>query len=75
MQLQKTMNDAEKDSDEKRDEILKLKEKTNYDDLTYHYCNSKNKGNKRFTDFDNEFSFFKKIRDGSITLEKAKSNQ
>ena len=75
MQLQKTINDAEKDSDEKRNEILKLKEKTNYDDLTYHYYNSKNKGNKRFTDFDNEFSFFKKIRDGNITLEKAKSNQ
>ena len=30
---------------------------------------------KRFNGFDNSFSFFKKVRDGNITLGKAKKNQ
>ena len=60
---------------ENHSEILKLYEKINYDNLTYHYYKDKNIDNKRFTDFYNAFSFLKKIRDGNITLEKAKRNQ
>ena len=58
-------------TDEWCDEILKLRERINYVD---HY-KGKNIGVKCFYGFDNAFSFSKKIRDGYITLEKAKENQ
>ena len=53
---------------ERRDKILELSEKINYDDLTYHFKVS-NIREKSFNDFDKAFSSFEKIRDGNITLE------
>ena len=53
----KNKNKNNKLVDEIRNEIFKLSEKINNDDLTYLY-----KGDKSFNDFDNAFSFFVKIK-------------
>ena len=60
--------------DERRDKILKLREKINHYDLTYH-SKDKNIHEKSFNSLDNAFSFFKKINDGIIMLQKAEQNQ
>ena len=60
--------------DEKRNEILKLSEKCDYDDLAY-YQESKNIGDKSVNNIDDAFNIFKKIKDANITLAKAKKNQ
>ena len=54
--------------------MLELNEKTNFDDLTYHYKN-RQMGAKIFHDLDNAVKCFKSIRDGNITLEKAKKKK
>ena len=57
----KNKNKNNKLVDEIRNEIFKLSEKINNDDLTYLY-KSKNIGDKSFNDFDNALSFFLKIK-------------
>ena len=44
--------------DKRRDEILELTEKINYEDLMYHF-KIKNICENSFNDFDNVFKFFK----------------
>ena len=57
----KNKNKNNKLVDEIRNEIFKLSEKIDNDDLTYLY-KGKNIGDKSFNDFDNAFSFFVKIK-------------
>ena len=51
--------------------MLELSKKINYDDLAYHF-KGKYICEKSFNDFNIVFSFLRKIRDGNITLGKAK---
>ena len=53
--------------------MLGLKEKTTFDDLTYHYKDWQ-MGAEIFHDLDIALNFFEKIMDSNITLEK-KSKQ
>ena len=59
---------------DRHDEILKLSKTINYDYLTFDYKN-KNMREKVFNNFDNTFWFFKKIKNGEITLEKANTKK
>ena len=59
--------------DERKDEIIELTEKINFDDLTNYY-----KGNwapQKFDNFDNAFILFDKIKNGKIILQDTKANQ
>ena len=53
--------------------MLELSNKIRYDGLTYHF---KDRGipKKRFNEFDNAISLFKKTKDGKRTLEKVKQS-
>ena len=59
---------------ERSNEINTLNNKIKYDKLTYHFKNV-NKTPISFNDFNRPLSFIRKIKDGSIDLEKAKKNQ
>ena len=56
--------------DERRDEILELSTKKKIVKKPYH-CKGKKTHEKSFSDFDDVFSFLKKIKDGNKTPDQA----
>ena len=59
---------------ERYDEIQNLSKQINYADITY-YFKGKERSPKYFSNFQFSLKFFKEIRDGEITMKKAKENQ
>ena len=59
--------------DESLEEITKLDQKVNPDDLIYRYKGST--ADWKFNEFDHAFSFLDKIRDGKKSLTDAKNDQ
>ena len=59
---------------EKKNQINILNYEIKYDKLTY-YLKNKNETPIRFNAFNRPLGFIRKIKDGSIDLEKAKENQ
>ena len=60
--------------DEKRNEIQELSREIDYKNLNYHFT-TKASGSINFIKFEGPFSFFKKIRDGDISLKMAEEDQ
>ena len=60
--------------DEKLDEIQELSREIDYKNLNYHFT-TKASGSINFIKFEGPFSFFKKIRDGDISLKMAEEDQ
>ena len=60
--------------DKQKDEIFKLREEINYDNLTFNY-DGKNKSVKTFNDFTDVINLWEKMKKGDIDLEKTRKNQ
>ena len=60
--------------DKQKDEIFKLREETNYDNLTFNY-DGKNKSVKTFNDLTDVINLWEKMKKGDIDLEKTRKNQ
>ena len=60
--------------DKQNDEIFKLREEINYDNLMFNY-DGKNKSGKTFNDFTDVINLWEKMKKGDIDLEKTRKNQ